>query len=205
MVEESLLHWSPGGRGDRRIGAENRALQEQVADLQQLVGKKEVQIKFLKTPGYWNTSRRSSPAWSAPYHGAASARGLCSQQKGRRSPDARTEAACKVKKSFVVTTNSRHAFERYPNLYANNILSTLNYVLFADITYIRLRNGHAYLAVILDAFSCRIIGWYLSRTSDASLSLSALQMAISTRQPHAGVIHHSDRACSSAVVPTPIR
>lgn len=105
---------------------------------------------------------------------------------------------CKVKKRFVVTTNSKHPFERYPNLYAGNILPALNQVWIADITYIRLRKGNAYLAVILDAFSRRAIGWHLSRTPDASLSLSALEMAIATRQPQAGVIHHSDQGVQYA-------
>lgn len=105
---------------------------------------------------------------------------------------------CKVKKSFIVTTNSRHAFERYPNLYENNIPSTLNRVWIADITYIRLRTGHCYLAVILDACSRRVIGWELSRTPDASLSLNALEMALMIRQPQPGCIHHSDQGVQYA-------
>lgn len=107
---------------------------------------------------------------------------------------------CKVKKRFVVTTNSKHPFERYPNLYGGNIPSALNQVWIADITYIRLRKGHAYLAVILDACSRKAIGLHLSRTPDASLSLSALEMAIVTRQPSPGVIHHSDQG----VLHTPV-
>ena len=105
---------------------------------------------------------------------------------------------CKVKKRFVVTTNSNHAYERYPNLYGGNIPSALNQVWIADITYIRLRKGHAYLAMILDACSRKAIGWHLSRTPDASLSLSALEMAIATRQPSPGVIHHSDQGVQYA-------
>jgi len=105
---------------------------------------------------------------------------------------------CKVKKRFVVTTNSEHPYERYPNLYAGNIPLSLNQVWIADITYTRLRKGHAYLAVILDACSRKAIGWHLSRTPDASLSLSALEMAIATRQPSPGVIHHSDQGVQYA-------
>jgi transposase InsO family protein len=105
---------------------------------------------------------------------------------------------CKVKQRFVVTTNSNHAYKRYPNLYVNQIPTQLNRVWVADITYIRLRNGHAYLAVILDAFSRRVIGWELSRVPDASLSLKALEMAIATRQPSSGVIHHSDQGVQYA-------
>lgn len=105
---------------------------------------------------------------------------------------------CKTKKRFVVTTNSQHPYERYPNLYAGNIPSLLNQVWIADITYIRLRKGHAYLAMILDACSRKAIGWHLSRTPDASLSLFALEMAIATRQPSSGVIHHSDQGVQYA-------
>lgn len=105
---------------------------------------------------------------------------------------------CKVKKRFVVTTNSDHAYERYPNLYVNQIPSTLNRVWVADITYLRLRNGHAYLAVILDACSRRVIGWELSQSLDASITLRALEMALVMRQPQPGCIHHTDQGVQYA-------
>lgn len=105
---------------------------------------------------------------------------------------------CKVKKRFVVTTHSEHPYERYLNLYRGNIPLSLNQVWIADITYIRLRKGNAYLAMILDACSRKAIGWHLSRTPDASLPLAALEMAIATRQPPAGVIHHSDQGVQYA-------
>jgi putative transposase len=105
---------------------------------------------------------------------------------------------CKVRKRFVVTTDSDHAYERYPNLYENHIPDQLNRVWVADITYVRLRQGHAYLAVILDAFSRRVIGWELAKTPDASLTLVALEMALVLRQPAPGCIHHSDQGVQYA-------
>lgn len=105
---------------------------------------------------------------------------------------------CRVKKGFVITTDSDHAYERYPNLYQNVIPDQLHRVWVADITYVRLREGHAFLAVILDAFSRRVIGWELSRALDASLTLAALEMALVIRQPAPGCIHHSDQGVQYA-------
>lgn len=106
---------------------------------------------------------------------------------------------CKPKKSYQVTTNSKHGYERYPNLYENNIPTELNRVWVADITYVRLRRGHAYLAVILDACSRRALGWELTRVPpDASLTLRVLEMAMMKRQPAAGCIHHSDQGVQYA-------
>jgi putative transposase len=105
---------------------------------------------------------------------------------------------CKVKRGFVVTTDSRHGYERYPNLYENNIPVELNRVWVADITYVRLRKGHAYLAVILDACSRRVIGWELSKVPDASLTLRALECALVLRNPAPGCVHHSDQGVQYA-------
>jgi putative transposase len=105
---------------------------------------------------------------------------------------------CKVKKRFVITTDSRHGYERYPNLYENIIPRELNQVWVADITYVRLRKGHAYLAVILDACSRRVVGWELSKVPDASLTLRALECALALRNPAPGCIHHSDQGVQYA-------
>ena len=96
---------------------------------------------------------------------------------------------CKIRKRFVVTTDSDHAYERYPNLYENHISDQLNRVWVADIAYVRLRKGHAFLAVILDAFSRRVIGWELSR---------ALERALVLQQPAPGCTHHSDQGVQYA-------
>ena len=105
---------------------------------------------------------------------------------------------CKVKRRFVVTTDSSHAYERYPNLYENNIPTQLNQVWVADITYVHLRKGNCYLAVILDACSRRVIGWELSKDPDASLTLNALECALVLRNPDRGCIHHSDQGVQYA-------
>ena len=71
-------------------------------------------------------------------------------------------------------------------------------VLVADITYIRLRTEFVYLAVVLDAFSRRVVGWALGRTLEAELAVAALRMALIERQPPPGLVHHSDRGVQYA-------
>jgi len=88
----------------------------------------------------------------------------------------------------------------YPNVAASMELSGVNQLWRADITYIRLEVEFVYLAVILDAFSRRVVGWALERTLEAGLVLTALRRALQERQPAPGLVHHSDRgvqyACS---------
>ena len=86
----------------------------------------------------------------------------------------------------------RHGLPRHANLAAAFVPSGINQLWVADLTYIRLRLGFVYLAVILDAFSRRAIGWALGMTLEAELTLVALRMALAHRQPHPGLIHHSD-------------
>jgi transposase InsO family protein len=74
----------------------------------------------------------------------------------------------------------------------------INQLWVADITYIRLRSEFVFLAVVLDAFSRRVIGWSLGRTLEAQLAIAALRMALMTRQPPAGLVHHSDRGVQYA-------
>lgn len=97
------------------------------------------------------------------------------------------------RKKFIATTNSNHKFDVYPNHIAGMTLSGINQVWAADITYIRIENGFVYLAVILDLYSRKAIGWAISRRIDGQLTLDALKMAIERRKPPPGVIHHSDR------------
>ncbi len=99
----------------------------------------------------------------------------------------------KPKKKFVKTTDSNHDYEVYPNLIEEMTITGPNQVWASDITYIRIRNGFVYLAVILDLFSRKVIGWQISNRIDSQLTLDALQMAIARRKPPKGVIHHSDR------------
>jgi putative transposase len=100
---------------------------------------------------------------------------------------------CVRRRAFVVTTNSRHNLPVYPNLARQITPAAINQLWVADITYIRLRTEFVYLAVVLDAFSRRVIGWALGRTLEAELAIAALRMALLERQPSPGLIHHSDR------------
>jgi putative transposase len=105
---------------------------------------------------------------------------------------------CLRRRAFVVTTNSRHDLPVYSNLARQITPSRVNQLWVADITYIRLRTEFVYLAVLLDAFSRRVIGWALGRTLEADLALSALEMALRQRQPAPGLVHHSDRGVQYA-------
>ncbi|BAC90616.1 gll2675 [Gloeobacter violaceus PCC 7421] len=105
---------------------------------------------------------------------------------------------CLRRKAFVRTTDSEHGFRVYPNLATNLMPSGLNQLWISDITYIRLQEEFVYLAIILDRYSRRVIGWSLSRHIDMELSLSALRMALSNREVLPGLIHHSDRGVQYA-------
>lgn len=106
---------------------------------------------------------------------------------------AKFELQIRPKKKFVKTTDSNHSHRVYPNLIEEMTVTDTNQVWASDITYIRIENGFVYLAVILDLFSRKVIGWQISKRIDGELVLDALKMAISRRQPPRGVIHHSDR------------
>jgi len=105
---------------------------------------------------------------------------------------------CVRRRKFVVTTDSNHTRKVYPNLARSMILTTTDQLWRADITYIRLRDEFVFLAVILDAYSRRVIGWALDRTMENSLTLTALRMALSRRLVEAGLVHHSDRGSQYA-------
>jgi putative transposase len=107
---------------------------------------------------------------------------------------------CVAKKAFrPATTDSRHRFVVYPNLARRLVPTTVNQLWAADITYVRLSEEFIYLAVVLDAFSRRVIGWSLASHLQASLALAALEMALSGREVVAGeLVHHSDRGVQYA-------
>jgi len=96
-------------------------------------------------------------------------------------------------RKFVITTDSRHELMVYLNLAKRLHLTGINQLWVADITYIRLRAEFVYLAVVLDRFSRRVVGWALDRTLAARLAVTALQQALTARQPKPGLVHHSDR------------
>jgi putative transposase len=105
---------------------------------------------------------------------------------------------CLRRRKFLVTTDSRHGFPIYPNLAGEMRLTDINQLWIADITYIRLEIEFVYLAIVLDAFSRRVIGWALDRTLEAKLTIAALEMALSRRKMKAGLVHHSDRGVQYA-------
>jgi putative transposase len=105
---------------------------------------------------------------------------------------------CLRRRKFVATTDSHHDLPVYPNLAREMTLTGLDQLWVADITYIRLLTEFVYLAVILDAFSRRVIGWALDRTLEAELTLRALHMALQRREPAPGLVHHSDRGVQYA-------
>ncbi len=93
------------------------------------------------------------------------------------------------------TTNSNHAFPRYPNLVLDLQMTRPDQVWVADITYIRLRRDFVYLAVLMDVFTRSIRGWHLGRDLDQSLTLAALERALAAGKPQ---IHHSDQGVQYA-------
>jgi putative transposase len=105
---------------------------------------------------------------------------------------------CLRRRRFILTTDSKHGLPIYPNLAQAMVLTSINQLWVADITYIRLQVEFVYLAVILDAFSRRCVGWALQRTLEAALVLEALRMALALRRPGPGLVHHSDRGVQYA-------
>ena len=105
---------------------------------------------------------------------------------------------CIRKRRFVVTTDSNHGQKVYPNLAGQLVVTDLDQLWVADITYIRLQQEFVFLAVILDTYSRRVIGWALDRSIEDDLTLNALRMALSQRQVKPGLVHHSDRGSQYA-------
>ena len=115
-------------------------------------------------------------------------RGLLVRKRKRRGP---------------ITTLSKHRFKKYPNIIRDFIPTAPNQLWVSDITYIYLANGFAYLSLITDAYSHKIVGFYLSKDLSAHGSLMALKMALANNPERAGLIHHSDRGvqyCCDAYV-----
>jgi putative transposase len=134
-------------------------------------------------------------------------RRMCAELKRRKQPANHKRVLrimrednllCLRRRKYVRTTDSRHGFKVYPNL-AKEIRPTgTDQLWIADITYIRLMSEFVYLAVILDAYSRRVIGWELGRTLEGELTLAALRMALGSRQLSASLVHHSDRGVQYA-------
>ena len=104
----------------------------------------------------------------------------------------------KPRRRWVCTTNSNHAHRVYPNLVPNLLVTGPNQLWVADLTYIGILSGFVYLAILLDLFACRVVGYVLSHRIDTALCLEALRIALLQRKPPAGIIHHSDRGVQYA-------
>src|SRR5260370_7729928 len=96
-------------------------------------------------------------------------------------------------RQYVLTSDSRHECEVYLNLAARMTLTGINQLWVADITYIRLRIEFVFLAVVIDRFSRKAVGWALDRTLTARVAIAALRQAVAERKPPPGVVHHSDQ------------
>ena len=107
---------------------------------------------------------------------------------------------CVRRRKFVMTTDSNHGRTVYPNLAGDMVLTGTDQLWRADITYVRLREEFVFLAVVMDAYSRRVIGWELNRTMEDDLTLSALRMALSRRMVEPGLVHHSDRGSQYASI-----
>jgi transposase InsO family protein len=101
-------------------------------------------------------------------------------------------------RKFILTTDSQHDCQVYVNLAGRMTLTGVNQLWVADLTYIRLRAEFVYLAVVIDRFSRKAIGWALDRSLAARVAVAALQQAIAHRQPPPGVVHHSDQGTQYA-------
>jgi putative transposase len=119
--------------------------------------------------------------------------GVCVGERKLRRIMKKYDLHATIKRAFVRTTDSEHSNRVYPNLLPGRTVMGLNEVWTADLTYIRIGNGFVYLAIVLDLYSRRVIGWHISKRIDGDLAVAALRMAIEQRKPKPGCIHHSDR------------
>lgn len=103
-----------------------------------------------------------------------------------------------IKKAFVATTDSDHELPIHPNLVKHREVNGPNEIWVADLTYIRIATCFVYLAVILDLFSRKVVGWAIARSMSKEICVEALKMALETRDPAPGCIHHSDRGVQYA-------
>ncbi len=123
----------------------------------------------------------------------------CSQNRVARLMRQEGLRGAGKRRKRALTTDSKHALPVAPNRLAAGVTVTgPNQVWVSDITYLRTDEGWLYLATVMDLHSRRIVGWSLQATVDRSLTLAALQMALTGRQPQAGLIHHSDRGSQYA-------
>jgi putative transposase len=138
---------------------------------------------------------RGRGAYGSPrVHRDLRARGLCVGKKRVERLMHENGLVGRQKRRFVHTTDSRHEHPIAPNVLGRNFeVEAANKAWVGDVTYIPTGEGWLYLAVLLDLFSRRIVGWATSATNDRELALRALNQALRTRRPRAGLVHHTDR------------
>ena len=107
----------------------------------------------------------------------------------------------KRKKRYTATTDSNHASPIFPDVSRGMRLDGPNQLWVADLTYVAIISGFAYVAIVLDAWSRRVVGYAISRSIDARLATAALNAALQTRDPPIGCVHHSDRGSQYASEP----
>lgn len=104
----------------------------------------------------------------------------------------------RIRRRYVTTTHSDHDGPIFPNRAKDLALDGPNQLWVADITYVAITSGFVYVAVILDAWSRRVVGYAIGRSIDARLTVAALKVAIDRRKPPPGCVHHSDRGSQYA-------
>lgn len=102
------------------------------------------------------------------------------------------------RRRYVATTDSNHDQPIFPDRAKGLVLDGPDQLWVADLTYVAIVGGFVYVAIILDAWSRRVVGYAIGRSIDARLALAALKIAIARRQPPPGLIHHSDRGSQYA-------
>ncbi|MFN2493393.1 MAG: IS3 family transposase [Pyrinomonadaceae bacterium] len=161
--------------------------------------KKKTKARLRSAPEQRRRERIQEIALAMPNYGH---RSMTAELERRRLPTGRdrvlrymreAQLLCRRRRAFVTTTDSNHDLKVFPNLAKELTLTAVDQLWVADITYIQLPRGFAYLAVLLDAFSRRVIGWSLDQHMMTELPLHALQMALQHRKVKPGLIHHSDR------------
>ena len=139
--------------------------------------------------------RRGRGAYGSPrVHRELRARGVRVGKKRIERLMRENELVARQKRRFVHTTDSHHEHPIAPNVLGRNFDATAaNQAWVGDVTYIPTGEGWLYLAVLLDLFSRRVVGWATSATNDTELALRALDSALRARRPRAGLVHHTDR------------
>jgi len=196
----------------RREGSRERALERENRQLKQVLASKVLEADFLqgvlrraearRQPASGSPPQRRRPVAGDPGYRRVTRelqnQGFTVNHKRVARLMAQDNLLCLRKRAFVATTDSGHDPRVWLNLAARMELTGIDQLWVADITYIRLAEEFLFLAVVLDAFSRRVLGWSLGDQLDAGLAVAALRQAIDLRQPAPGLVHHSDRGVQYA-------